>query len=130
MTDNNIPESEVNWLYGIDKDYKIKLAGDTSYIYPVALLPPTLKSFVKKQNISTEYINMGPVMGYSDGMLWSIWGWKALPTTSTTTDANWSTTINAEKKPPTMDDLQEKINHIQSELTSLNNLIKRYKGAI
>ncbi len=90
---NNIPESEVNWLYALPHKYRIQLGLGT--IYPVDLLPPTLAKWVKQKDRDTEYINMGPSNMGKDGMVWAIWGWKALPTESFPKNEDWHDTIHA-----------------------------------
>ena len=127
MTDNHIPESEINWLYGINKEYKITVGKDYNSIYPVALLPPTLRKFVKLQNPNTEYINMGPCVESIDGMLWSVWGWTSLPTSSEMYETNWKTTFLSKKDSPSMKDLHKKIKCIQTELEELRLLFKLYE---
>lgn len=128
MGDISIPESEVKWLYGINDTYKIKMDDGIGSIYPVAILPPILGKFVKEQDRYTEYINIGPTMGRPDGMDWKIWGWNALPTTSSSKHATWDTTIIAKSERPSIDDLQNKIKSIQSDLIVLSNLLIRYSS--
>jgi hypothetical protein len=130
MSSNNLPESEVNWLYGIDRKYRITMNSGIGSVYPVDILPPKLRGFVKRQSLSTEFINMGPSMGCPDGMVWSIWGWKSLPTDSSDRDADWHNTIVAQRDPPSMEDLQKKIKHIQTELGELSMLIARYSVSV
>ena len=130
MSIPSLPESEVNWLYGIDKKYKIKLRHEINTVYPVDILPPKLREFVKRQNISTDYVNMGPVMGTSDGMEWHIWGWKALPMKSSSENADWEIMILAKRDPPSMEDLQKKIKQIQSDVGELSVLLKHYSASV
>ena len=130
MSIPNIPESEVNWVYTIENKYKTYISEDRGYIYPVDILPPTLKKYVKLQNISTEYICIGPICGGPDGLTWSIWGWKSLPTNSSDRDADWSAIILAQKPRPTIDDIQQKLKHIQFELKQLDTLLERYAAAV
>lgn len=93
----SIPASEINWFYGLDKKYKIQYGNSSAYTaYSVNLLPPTLKQWVYEKSPTTQYINMGPSMGTSDGLIWSIWGWDILPKKSGSQNANWQDSILAD----------------------------------
>ncbi len=126
MEDNSIPESEVNWLYGIDDKYKIYMKNGISSVYPIEILPPRLKQFVKEKSLSTEYINMGPAVGCSEGMIWTIWGWNSIPNESSSENADWSAYIMALAEPSSISSIQKKLKNIQSELDEVNKLLTRY----
>ncbi len=128
MSETLIPDSEVLWLYGLDEKYKIKTPDGKGSVYPVDLLPPKLRAFVKRQSYYLDFIHIAPARGSEDYTYCRIWGWNVLPTKFEVADADWSTTFKRKMDPPTMDDLQNKIEHIQSELKSLSGLLTQYKG--
>ena len=124
-----IPEYEVSWLLGMDSTYKVFKNSSLEAVYPVAILPPKLKKFVKSVDVSTDFVNLGPY-GHSDteesdGVQWRIWGWKELPSSAGTQNEDWSRVILAERERPSIVDLQCKIKHIQAELSDLTNLVAR-----
>ncbi len=128
MNENSIPDSEVTWLYSLD-EYKIRISdGKGSTVYPVTLLPPNLKKFVKAHSQCIDYVHICPAFGSEDYTTCRIYGWERIPSTISCNDADWSTTFNRKKEPPTMDDLQEKIKYISSELQELSTLLLKYKG--
>jgi hypothetical protein len=74
------PAAELNWLYGLDDKYRIQAGNNSAYkVYPADLLPPSVRKWVKRNYRDTEYVNMGPWIGASDGLFWLFWGWNSLP---------------------------------------------------
>lgn len=124
-----IPESEISWLLSLDSEYKKFKSEESQSVYPVAILPPKLKKFVKSTDRYIDFVGLGPY-GHSDantpdGMEWRIWGWKELPSFSRSQGADWSSVIVAEKERPTIEDVQDKITRIQAELGELTALVSR-----
>jgi hypothetical protein len=121
---NVIPESEVNWLQSLNTRFKERMPNGTDYIYSFDILPPTLRAFVKSRNRDTEYICMGPSSGSKRGTTWSIWGWTSLPKSPWPDNADWNTTILAEKPLPSKEEIDKKLQKIQAELTEVSEFIK------
>jgi hypothetical protein len=92
----SIPASEINWLYGLDKKYKTPINRSIYTVYSVNLLPPILKEWVYEKSPMTQYINMSPSMGTSDGLIWSICGWDSHQKDSGDQNANWHDSICAD----------------------------------
>jgi len=91
--DVSFPETEINWLHGLPEKYRVPT--ETYNIYPVDLLPPSLAKWVRENYRDTEFLNMGPSMGSSQGMYWAIWGWNSRPRESGIADTDWRHTILA-----------------------------------
>lgn len=123
-----IPEYEVKWLCEMDSDYKVFKSHEMESVYPVAILPPKLKKFVKSVDVSTDFVNLGPYVPYGhsdDGMEWRIWGWKELPSSAGSQNVDWSRVIVAERERPSIEDVQDKLKRIQAELGELTKLVSR-----
>ena len=123
-----IPEHEITWLRGLDSQWKAYKSHSMEAVYPVDILPPKLKTFVKGENRDIEFVNLGllgdPDVQDDEGDKWCIWGWKELPEKANK-DAEWSHVITAEGERPSAADVQAKIQHIQAELAELTKLVGR-----
>ena len=123
-----IPEYEITWLRGLDDKFKEYKSHSMESVYPVSILPPKLKTFVKGENRDIEFVNLGlhghPDAQDDEGDKWCIWGWKELPEKANK-DAEWSHIIIAERERPSVADVQAKIQRIQAELAELMKLVAR-----
>lgn len=124
MTSESIPDYEISWLLGLDAEFKKEL-NNGELVYPVNILPPKLRRFVKHQTQLTEFIDID-MLSYEINDVWSIWGWKTLPATSSSAQADWAATVKCENPSPTMHNLKTKVEKIQSELNELRVLLEQY----
>ena len=92
------PENEIQTPYGKREEFGVQAGPNSAYkLIPISLLFGSLKAWVLKAYPETQFVNMGPMMGVQEGMMWRIWGWNTLPTEYVTRNANWDQFITALK---------------------------------